>query len=294
MNTWAAPKCSLYFAPSAVDILTEINQAYENKIFKNSIDENIQSSFWLVRSYKLFKLKRLLKNLEKEGASFDKFELNKFVYKLDLLVFSNAAESKLSKYESQVLSEARRSLLQQGIIKFFELDKPKTGLKKYLSYLTPAVSWQYWRWSMALMGMPKLVGTSFPAELAHKVLIEGLDSHRDEVEKYLPQIRGREYFNLFSRAYNKAIILSLFTIVPYMLHDYSQMQIEIGNERAVQIWRPLVQSTQEMAKVNQVTEKEMGALEHYISLFNAKNGRDPDANELQLARLLIRKKLNLN
>lgn len=294
LNTWAAPKCSIYFAPSAVDILTEINQNHENKIFQNSIDENIQNSFWLSRAYKLFKLKRILKNLEKEGANFDQFELNKFVYKLDMLAFSNAAEPKLSKYELEVLSEARRSVLQQGIARFFKLDKPKTGFKKYLSYLTPAVSWKYWRWSTAMLGMPKLVGTSLPPELAHKVLIEGLETHRAEVEKYLPQIRGRQFFNLFSKSYNMAVILSLFTIVPYMAHDYAQVQMEIGNDRAIQIWQPLVKSTQEMALVNQISEKEIGALENYISLFTTKHGRVPDQNEIELARQIIRTKLDLN
>lgn len=282
----------LFERESAVEILSIINEKYSQKLFTSAVDENIQQSSFLARSYKLFKLKRMFRNLEKNGSGFDNFELATFVYKLDKLAFADAVEKDLSRSEKMVLSEARRSLMSEGIIRHFELDKAKNGFfKKFGYYFSVASSWKYWRWSFAWMGMPKLVGTALPPELAHKILLEGLDAHRTEVEKYLPQIRNRSFFNTFSKVYNFALVASLFTVVPYLTHDFYQEQMKIGQENALQVFAPLLQSTNEMAKLDQVIERETGALEKYVEAYRQKYNAEPTPEQIEAAQLAIRKKL---
>lgn len=294
LSTQAAPQClDLFKRESAIDILTAINDKYTNTIFDKSLDENIQNSSVFSRSYKLFKLKRMFRNLEKNGSGFDKFELSSFVYKLDKLAFADAVESKLSGTEKNILSESRRTLMSDGIVKHFGLTNPKSGFFRKLGfYFSQGVSWKYWRWSFAWMGMPKLVGTALPPELAHKILLEGLDAHRAEVEKYLPQIKSRGFFNTFSKVYNLALIASLFTVVPYLTHDYYQEQVKIGQQNALQVFAPLVHTTQDMAKVDQLMHRELGALEKFIEAYQLKYGEEPSIAEINAAKEAIKIKLS--
>lgn len=141
------------------------------------------------------------------------------------------------------------------------------------------------------MGMPKLVGVALPPELAHKILLEGLSAHRTEVERYLPQIRNRSFFNTFSKVYNMALIASLFTVVPYLTHDFYQEQIKIGEANALQVFAPLLHTTQEMAKVDQLMQKEVGALEKYVEAYRQEYGSEPTSEQIETAQQLIRKKL---
>ena len=293
LSTQAKTSClKLFERESAIEILNIINEKYSHKLFSSSVDENIQQSSFVSRSYKLFKLRRLFRNLEKEGSGFDNFELASFVYKLDKLAFAEAVEKDLSGAEKTVLSEARRSLMREGIVRHFELDKSKTGFfKKFGFYFSQAASWKYWRWSFAWMGMPKLVGTALPPELAHKILLEGLDKHIKEVERYLPQIRNRRFFNTFSKVYNLALVASLFTVVPYLTHDFYQEQMKIGQENALQIFAPLLNTTQEMSKVDQLMLRESGALEKYVEAYRLKYQAEPTIAEIEAAQQAIRKKL---
>lgn len=293
LSTQAKNSCLVLFErQSATEIFSIINDKYSQKLFSESVDENIRQSSFVFRGYKLFKLKRMFKNLEKNGKSFDQFEVASFVYKLDRLAFSDAVEKDLSRSEKDALSEARRSLLNEGIIRHFELDKAKTGFfKKFGFYFSQTASWKYWRWSFAWMGMPKLVGLALPPELAHKILLEGLSAHRDEVERYLPQIRNRSFFNTFSKVYNMALVASLFTVVPYLTHDFYQEQMKIGEENAIQMFAPLQQTTSDMAKVDQLMQRETGALEKYIEAYKLKYGSEPNAEEIEAAKIAIHKKI---
>lgn len=295
LSTQAAPVCSALFErESANQILTEINDKYSQQLFSESIDENIQKSSVILKSYKLFKLKRLFKKLERDGQEFDMHDLSSFVYKLDKLAFAEAIEAnadygkKLTTAERAALSEARRSLLADGIIKHFSLDKERNGFwKKFGYYFSQTTSWKYWRWASAWLVMPKLVGGSLPPELAHKILLEGLDAHRAEVEKYLPQIKTKSFFNKFSKAYNLAVVASLFTIVPYLTNNFYQEQMQLGQQQAQQILAPLVQNTHDMAKVDQMMQKELGALEKYIEAYQIKYGHQPSEEQIEQVRQII-------
>lgn len=294
LSTQAKTSCLMLFErESSIEILNIINEKYSQKLFNSSVDENIQQSSFISRGYKLFKLKRLFRNLEKNGSGFDGFELATFVYRLDKLAFADAVEKNLSRTEKTVLSEARRSVMSEGIIRHFELDKARSGFfKKFGVYFSVASSWKYWRWSFAWMGMPKLVGTALPPELAHKILLEGLDQHRTEVEKYLPQLRSRSFFNTFSKVYNIALVTSLFTVVPYLTHDFYQEQMKIGQENALQVFAPLMQTTTDMAKVDQQMQREIGALEKYVEAYRQKYSAEPTPEQIEAAQLAIRKKMS--
>lgn len=294
LSTQAKTACLVLFErDSAVEILSIINDKYSQQLFSKSIDENIQKSSFLSRSYKLFKLKRMFRNLEKNGKGFDKFEVASFVYKLDKLAFAENVEKNLTRVEKNILSEGRRSLLNDGIIKHFNLNASKTGFfKKFGFYFSQTTSWKYWRWSFAWMGMPKLVGMALPPELAHKILLEGLEAHRVEVENYLPQIRNRTFFNTFSKVYNVALITSLFTVVPYLTHDFYQEQMKIGQENALQVFAPLLQTTHEMAKIDQLMQREVGALEKYIEAYELKYGEAPTPEQIEAAQATIKLKIN--
>lgn len=294
MSTQAAPLCSsLFKRNSGVEILSEINERYSQKIFVNKIDENIQKSSFLLRSYKLFKLGRLLKILEKNGSEFDNFELYSFVSKLDKLAFADAVEGHLSGFEKTALSDARRSLLAEGITKYFDLNNQKSGLfSKVMRGFSQTISWKYWRWASSWLVMPKLVGASLPPELAHRILLEGLDQHRAEVEKYIPAIKYRNYYNQFAKIYTATAITALFTIVPYLTYDFYQTQMQIGKVEAHKILAPLEESSREMAQVDQLMLKELGILEKYIQAYKEKYGTEPSVEQLDQVRQSIKAKIH--
>ncbi len=293
LKVWAAPRCSGLFVlasknSSAAEILNSINDKYSHKLFNKSVDENIQQSSVLARSYSLFKLKRMFRNLEKNGRGFNNYELASFVYKLDQLAFADAIDKKLSYGEKSILSEARRSLVNEGLIKHFALNNPKSGFfKKFSYYFSQSISWKYWRWSVAWVAMPKLLGVSLPPELAHKILLEGLNAHRSEVEKYLPQINSRAYFNTFSKVYNTALVTALFTVVPYLIHDFYQEQMLLGIEQARLLFEPLLNTTHEMSQVDQLLQKEIGALEKYNEAYQLKYGVWPTPEQIEAAKEAI-------
>jgi hypothetical protein len=198
----------------------------------------------------------------------------------------------LSKKDLVILTEARRSVLKDGIIKYFEIDQSRsTILKKVMFYLSETISWKYWRWTQAMFYMPKLSGLSLPKELAEKILLEGIDKHRAELERYIPAIKNRDYFNSFSKFYNSAVLISLLTVVPYLTHNYYVEQIKIGEANAAEILSPLVQTTQDMAKVNYLEEKEQGALEKYIEAYTLKYGSTPSEQDVKQVKVVLHAKI---
>jgi hypothetical protein len=167
----------------------------------------------------------------------------------------------------------------------------KTQIYKVLDVAT---SWKYWRWSMAYFNMPKFFGTSLPPELAHKILLEGLDKHKKEVEKYLPQIKSKAYFNTFSRIYNRALVTALFTVVPYMTHQYYTEQMKLAAKDALEALKPLLETTQEMADIDQVMQQEIGALDKYIQGYIEKNGVAPSEAHMDAVKAVLHAQFSKN
>ncbi|MGZ3726755.1 MAG: hypothetical protein ACXWPX_10185 [Pseudobdellovibrio sp.] len=291
----AAPMCqALFERKSAQEMLEQINDRYEQAFYKNTPDENIQKSFFLAKKYKLWRLKRMFKQLAKNASSYDKYDINQFVYKLDQLAFADTVlndpetSKNLSARDLQVLSEARRQVLADGIVKYFGIDQNRTGFwKQAIHYLSESASWKYWRWTQAAFYMPKLVGLSVPPELAEKLLLDGIEPHRAELERVIPNVRNREYFNQFSKFYNAAVLVSLLTVVPYMTHNYYVEQMHKGDAQAAQILQPLVQTTDDMSKINYMEQEESGAVEKYIDSYTAKYGSAPSADQVQQVKVVI-------
>lgn len=289
---------SLIAPPTSQEFLQELNEKYAQRFFTNTPQEKFKSSFYLTQKYKLFRLKRMLRNLEKNAKGFDDYDLNKFVYKLDRLAFADTVANdplsgrKYTRSELTAVADARRTLLADGIIKYFGIDTTRSTLwKKSMHVLGQAVSWKYWRWSQAAFYMPKLMGKSLPPELAEKILLEGLDRHRAEVERYIPAIRGRAYFNQFSRFYNTTVLVALFTVVPYMTHNYYVAQMQAGERNAVTMMAPLVETSDQMARTNFLEQREQGALEKYAEAYTEKYGVEPTTEQLEEVRVVIHEKI---
>lgn len=299
MSAGAQSRCSVVHSPpSAKRMLDDLSERYPQFFYQNSPTEDIETSFFLAKQWRLFKFNRMLKDLNKNGSKFDDYELADFVYRLDRLAFAHAAENnpelnrKLTAREKQALSESRRALLMDGIAKTFQFNKKKSGLfSKAYYYFSQSISWKYWRWPNAPLCIPKLVGISMPVELAKKIAWEGLEAHQDEVEKYIPAIRTRAGFNQFSRIYNWTLLTSVFTIVPYTAHAYYEAKMEEGRELAHQQLAPLVQTTEEMAQVDYVLELEIGAIEKYKVAYRNKHKRELTEEEMKQVQAAIHQKL---
>lgn len=288
---------SVFRDKTGIEIVESLNLKYDSIFFQSEVSEQIQKrSFPGIRSFKLFQLRRQLKDLGKNGDGFDAFDLDRFVYKLDRLAFADLATKdqlvaeKLSKNDLLLLSQVRRTLLKDGVAKHFGIDQyaPKSGIfKKSYDTFMQAFSWKYWRWTQSPIMMPKLVGLSIPLELAQKIAWEGLDKHRTEVEKYFPAVKNRQTFNQLSKLYNYLVLTSMLTVVPYYTHEYYVEQIKLGEARAEQMLIPLVKTTEEMSKIDYAEQKELAALEKYVQTIETKENRKMTEAEIELVRIRI-------
>lgn len=284
----------------AKEWLNSLNEKYDKILFEISLEENIEQSFLPIKKYRLFQLRRMLKDLNKNGSRFDSYELEDFVYRLDKLAFNRKSnenadlENKLTAKDKQILSDVRRALLADGIVKTFGLESKKSGMwRKFYGHFSKAFSWRYLRW-LSPLKLQKMVGIALPLELAQKIAWEGIDAHRGEIEKYLPKIRTRAVFNQFSKAYNVLVLSALLAVVPYLTYDFHQESMAQGQAVASQSLEGLVQISGELAKVDQLMEKELGALEKYKVGFARTYQREPTALELQEAQNSIHDKIMRN
>lgn len=283
---------SLFTQRTGEELILEINSKYNHKILNSEqIYVHFEQLGYLRRHLATFKLKRTLKKLTTENSAPDLFEIYEITHKIDQLLLSYARNGQnLSAAENKALSEAQRKLLSEGLLQYFSNQKNPTN-SKYLKILSSTFSYifnsKYWRWVQSPIIMPKLVGLSIPKELAEKVLLEGLEKHKAEVKKYIPLIETRAVFNKFSTIYNWMIVASVFTVLPYLTHQFYLEQVKIGEAKAVEIFKPLAETTKEMAEVNYALEKELGALEHYKKAFLEKYGRELTPEEIANAQKAI-------
>lgn len=271
-------QCQNMFRNDVQDVLQELNETQAHFLFEKEITENIQKSFFIKKKYQLWKLQRLLKEYNDRHEDYDSFELYRFVYKLDRLVradsifdFSKSSELSISREDQYVLSEARRQVLYEGLKNSFNFEEKKSGFfNKFSFYFSKIFNDKYWRWSYAAIWTPELVGASLPVELAQKIIWDGISAHRDEVATYYPLIRTRAGFNQFSRVYHRLVIVSLFTVFPYMIHDYHQQIQKEGSEQAVMMLKPLLQSSEELKSRDYVKDSIDSAVQNYVQLYHEK------------------------
>lgn len=284
---------SLYRQPEAKEFISSLNEKYGKILYDESLVENMEQSFLPIKKYQFYKLKKLLKELNQNGSNFDSYELEDFVYRLDRLVFDRKFEedkedsSKVTARDKQILSEVRRSLLTNGIVKTFGKADQKSGFwRKFFPRFSQVFRWKYWRWPLS-MRFQKIVGISIPVELAEKIALDGLDAHRAEVEKYLPKIRNKAVFNQFSRVINSLMLSALITVGPYMVYDNYITEAKNSEVQAVQQLSALTQISERLAKVDDQMQDELATLEIYRVDFAEKYHREPTARELQAAQKSI-------
>lgn len=301
MSAEAAPQCSFVFSEtikeeSSKENLDSISQKMDQFIFSGS-PENLQDVFknspWFLQKYKTWRLKRLLNQIH-DLDSMSEFDVSVFAYKLDQLVLMQAAESspeflkKLSSSEKIILSAARRSLIENGLIDFMKVFKDENTSSVFWQKLNKAFSvafdYQYWRW-MNPFYMSKLVGASLPPELAQKIALDGLNAHRAEAEKYLPLLKTKNYFNQFSKIYNYTILISLFTVFPYMTNYYYEQKVAQGAQSAVAALNPLKLRSEELLTSIRSHHTLMEVqIQNYQELYKAKYGHLPTDEQMQKVR----------
>lgn len=271
-------QCQYLFRNQVEDVLQKLNETQAHFLFEKEITENIQQSFFIKKKYQLWKLQKLLKEYNDKHEDYDSFELYRFVYKLDRLVkaetlfnLSGSNEVSMAPEDQYVLSEARRQVLYEGLKNSFNFEERKSGFfNKFSFYFSKLFNDKYWRWSYAAIWTPELVGASLPVELAQKIIWDGVPTHRDEVAAYYPLIRTRAGFNQFSKIYHRLVIVSLFTVFPYMIHDYHQQMQKEGSEQAVAMLKPLIQSSEDLKSRDYVKESIDLAVQNYVKLYHDK------------------------
>ncbi len=264
----AQQQCRNLFKDTAEEIIVSVNKQFNQIIFEQSLRENIEQSFWLKKVIKLRQLNSLLKNFDKKSQDYDVYELKRFVYKLDRLAFANYIETApgypISRQERVALSDIRRGLLYDGLIKTLDLNQSKSGvLSRVLVILQEALSEKWWRWTYATIWSPQLVNYSIPIELARKVALEGYAAHSDEVAQYYPQMNRRDVFNQFSKNYRMLAIASMFTVFPYLIHDAYVTKMSESAQQAVALFQPLADYARDLAQVDQVEKSAQEALAIY-------------------------------
>lgn len=303
---WSQYQCHGIYQPRTTLVLIEtLNQEYPGFFYRDNLNENFDKSFWLKKKWHLFKLTRMLKSFDKSvqksivkstvksnkdnssnNVSYlDAHEIYNFVYDLDRLLY--ASEKYDTKEARQITSEARRRLLMDGVAKYFNIRSDKSS---FWMTFSGVFSQKYFRWLAMPSYMSKSVGLTLPVDLAKQIAIDGLESHRQQVEKYLPIIRTRAGFNQFSGWYNRLVLISLFTVVPYITNQFYQEQMKLGDQQAMALFEPVVQTTAKMAQVDHQQEKIKIIMQIYQNHFLEKHGRLPTADEMSAVRTMLMQK----
>lgn len=276
----AQQQCLSLFKDTAEEVIVSVNKQSNQALFDKSLQESIEQYFWFKKVIKLRQLNSLLKNFDKNGQDYDVYELKRFVYKLERLAFANyietAPEYSISRQERVALSDMRRSLLYDGLIKTLDLKQSKsTVLSRILFFLQQALSEKWWRWTYATIWSPQLVDYSMPIELARKVALEGYAAHRDEVAQYYPQINRRDIFNQFSKNYRMLTVIAIFTVFPYLVHDAYVTKMNESAQQAVELFKPLENYASQLAQVDQVEKSAQESLVIYRQDYKLNhNGQD--------------------
>ena len=236
---------------STVEKINQLNEKYDHIFFKgDDVLEIYKNKPTIIRWYKTRKLKKQIDEI-KNASGQTSYELKAAVYTLNRFAFMAAHQDlPLSFKEKAMVSDAQRVLLTEGLREHLQsqttqqlsqsfLSKIWSGTKTTFHYLFHPI---LWRWSLAIFKMPHLVNQQMPVELAQKIAWEGLAPHQKEAQKYMPLISTTKGFNQFASIYNHALVISLFTVVPYVAHDqYVEFKAK-GEHQAAELLRPTFES----------------------------------------------------
>ncbi|MFZ3231340.1 MAG: hypothetical protein WA160_14115 [Pseudobdellovibrio sp.] len=283
---------SLHFAKR----IDELNATSNNKLFNAELSQALkpdladkQFSEQLKLRYRAFNLNRLLKKL-KTAENWDRYEFENFAKKLEKLSYLTNSEviKNLSKSDYIIYQQARHSLLADGLEGYFFNDANlSTSLQlKIFDLIMMPFKDIYFRWTYSLFSMPKMNGAILPPDIAAEVLWKGVNNTRDLVAPYLVQTNGKHYFNVFSSAYNWALISALFLGAPtYGYLTYTDLEAK-GQTQAIALFTPMLKQSQEAANQDyHVLAKEKES-KYFIQEFRLLKNRDPNPQELEIIKRL--------
>lgn len=260
----------------------------------NLDDQNIFSQG--VARYRAFKLRRLVKKLN-EAGNWDRYDFENYSKKIERLSFlmDNSIAKNMSSRDQVLYRQAQHSLLAKGLENFF-FDKqskvnPSVRQKIFQSIMVPFKD-IYMRWTYAWMLMPKLNGAVIPVDLAMKVLWEGVDAHRAELQPYILRAQTKNFFNTFSVVYNWSLVTAIFVGLPiYSHYVYQDIQVR-GNEQIKVLFQPLVEQSQAAAQKDYVEVSKTLMRKNFYESFQAKYEREPTAYEKDLIEVAIAKRFS--
>ena len=321
INTVASPlQCSnLFQSPErgSIEFLAnQIDQINESKgqglIFSESLNQKLQSRDYnqplfkkVISRYYRFKIKRILDKINDmdqnidTAANIDRYELDIMVDKLLRLSFLNDPnvfkESSIA--DRNIIFNARKAILSQGLVNYLFKDsrqsfKKETKVKIIFELILKPFKDEYFRWSYAFLIAPKLKGSVLPSALAEKILIDGIDAHRAELQPYLTTVHGKFIFNKLSSFYNWVIVISLVSIVPVSMYYYNQAR-DAGIKKAVSQLTNVELSTRKAAETPAEVIKAEMHFANMVHNLERKYNRSLTSEELLKVRLYIEEKYNV-
>lgn len=287
--------------------LDELNNQHQNFLFKENLQNLLQPDFskldFLDKTkalYKSYKLRKILKQLfaydpilnSKNDGSINTYDIENLAVKLEKLSFlmDQSAYEGLPYTEKVLYKQMQHSLLTKGLTDFLFSDQPQTSsskIKIILDKIMTPFKEQYFRWSYALIKMPKLNNALIPYEIIQKVILNGYENSQLELKPYILKSNAQSIFNNFSTAYNTFILSSaIFAISQLAYSTYTDIYIP-GQIHAQQMLEPGLKQSEELAKTDFEKLSNDLRLNYFIIEFKKQKHRDPTTKEIEMARQLI-------
>jgi len=294
-----------------IDLLNESKA--NGQIFSQSLSGILyQQSYYkpsfkkVAKTYYQRKLKSILNELNKmdqntdSTATIDQYELDILIDRLLRLSFINdpSINNQLSTYDKNIIFNAKKSILSYGLLNYFFKDirkmyKKETKIKIIFELILKPFRDEYFRWTYAMLIAPKLRGSVIPAALAEKILLDGLEAHRDELKPYLTTIHGKHIFNKLSSFYNWFIVFSIASIIPAGMYYYNQIKQD-GINKAVKQLHEVELSTRKTAEI---TPEQIAAQFHLANMVNnlqIKYNRKLTSEEIEVIKKYISDKYKVS
>lgn len=281
-----------------------LNKQYNDVVFDRSLQDVLSpdfsqvSRFALIKKYRLRsqakKLRSLLedmKDLEKLQAK-DKvalYDIREVAKKIDDLAFLSdpSVTKKMTKEEKRQYHQWRHSVLTHGLKRFlFEGSSVSEETQKSIwQRLRPHLKARY---AWFLLRVPHMKEDLIPEELCMDVAWNGLQANQMKLAKYRNS-RMQSLGNVFITMWNVGLLTALFVGVPlgtygYTAYKNAEMQ---GHETVVKFLNPALKQSSEMAKADYRIQGDDMFVENFKKDFHADHGREPTAEEIKMAVLLV-------
>lgn len=301
-NQANSKKESAQFYAEALDSL---NEKYNHFLFKENLadilEPKTQDAPFFERTkarYQAYKLRKTIKALfdfdtySNRKADIDIYTLEKLAVKIEKLSFlsDESVTEKMTISEKILYRQAQHSLLSQGLAKFLFSNEPlppPSKLKKIYKLIMTPFKDIYFRWTYALVILPKLNGATIPLEVIEKVVWEGYEQNKSLLEPYLLKTQSKYFFNIFSTSYNWIMAGTiLFGVGQFVNSTYYDVYIQ-GQVKAEQMLSPNLEQSEKMATKDWQQYQQEKRLENFLTEFKLKYQREPTSEEMQMIQKLI-------